>query len=266
MSDRLALIIANSKFDDPKLSRLVAPSHDAKALASGAFSARLAAVGELAQLSQGQNRALAAAARVELERLSQEDENPAVRGAAAGALGTFPTKVAAPPPVKIKKPAPRPDALTITSPIHLELVRVPAGEFLMGSDPAKDKEADADEQSQHRVHVSEFHIGKYPLTNAQYAAFVRAMKRGAPAHWQSGRSFRLPTEAEWEKAARGADGRITSGGTHRSRTSCATLPTMSVTPHRWAGIRPGGIVPMAAPIWPAMCGSGLAVSVDPNLV
>jgi hypothetical protein len=33
MSDRLALIIANSEFDDPKLSRLVTPSHDAEALA-----------------------------------------------------------------------------------------------------------------------------------------------------------------------------------------------------------------------------------------
>jgi formylglycine-generating enzyme len=131
-----------------------------------------------------------------------------------------------------------PDLLTIESPIHLELVRVPAGEFLMGSDPKVDKEASDDEQPQHRLFLPEFHIGKYPVTNEQYAAFVKLTRQAAPQHWTNGKipagkenhpvvyvswqdavafcqwlsdalgkGVRLPTEAEWEKAARGSDGR-----------------------------------------------------------
>jgi serine/threonine-protein kinase len=203
---------------------------------------REGAVSGLERLMRGREGEIAQAAREALERLAG-DENPRVAAAAARALGVgekSPKEEPAPqpPPPVIEEPE-QPDVLTITAPIHLELVRVPAGEFLMGSDPAKDKHASDDEQPQHVVELPEFAIGKYPITNAQYAAFVRATGRGAPEHWEdgeipsgeedhpvvyvswrdamafcewlsreTGKGFVLPSEAEWEKAARGADGRI----------------------------------------------------------
>jgi formylglycine-generating enzyme required for sulfatase activity len=116
--------------------------------------------------------------------------------------------------------------MVITEPVRLEFVLVPAGSFLMGSDKDKDLGANDDELPQHMVHVAEFYIGKYEVTNAQYAAFVQATGRQVPSHWtngaipagkedhpvvnvtwnnavaftawfseQTGRAFRLPTEA-----------------------------------------------------------------------
>lgn len=127
----------------------------------------------------------------------------------------------------------------ITDPIYMELVRVPAGEFLMGSDPAKDPNASDDEKPQHPVSLAEYFIGKYEVTNQQYAGFVEATGRSASDHWESGAiptgkeehpvvnvswddavafadwlssetgaAFRLPSEAEWEKACRGSNGLI----------------------------------------------------------
>jgi formylglycine-generating enzyme required for sulfatase activity len=133
----------------------------------------------------------------------------------------------------------QPDTLLVESPISLELVRIPVGTFTMGTREEEVKYKNHYEYPQHMVNLSEFYIGKYPITNAQYLVFVKSTNYPYPNHWQdgqipigaenhpvvfvtwddatafcdwlskeSGTFFRLPTEAEWEKAARGTDARI----------------------------------------------------------
>ena len=57
----------------------------------------------------------------------------------------------------------------------------------MGSDPAQDKFALEDELPQHYVYLPEYYIGKAPVTNAQYMAFVQATSHRRPLHWVRGK-------------------------------------------------------------------------------
>jgi len=170
---------------------------------------------------------------------------------------------------------------------HTEMafMRIPAGEFLMGSDPKVDSQAYGDEQPQRKVTLDAYWIGKTPVTNAQYAAFIKATGHRAPGHWSGGRLpqgkeqhpvvnvswedaaafctwasevtqriVRLPSEAEWEKAARGADGRIYPWGNRApDKSRCnfnnnerGTTPVGQYSPQ---GDSPYGCVDMAGNVW-----------------
>jgi len=179
----------------------------------------------------------------------------------------------------------------LSQPTLPDLARIPAGDFLMGAADAED-----DERPVHRVTVSEFFIGRFPVTHDEYARFVRttgypapavrslplvtqggreAMFRelAAPYVWNDNepppahgshpvvlvryedaqayctwlgdvleRLVRLPTEAEWEKAARGgAEGLRYPWGNDIDASRCNYLSDGSAKRHR--GTRPTGTYP-----------------------
>jgi len=94
-------------------------------------------------------------------------------------------------PVPIQAPTPSEEAPRRSTPtpkplIEFDWVTIPAGEFLMGSDPVKDSMAQEAEMPQHRVYISEFRIARVPVTNTQYKLFVDATGRRKPHHWGEG--------------------------------------------------------------------------------
>ena len=158
------------------------------------------------------------------------------------------------------------------------MVFIPAGEFVMGSD-----ERLPDEGPEHKVTLDGYWIDYYEVTNAQYKKFIDATLRRSPSHfrnrtypagkgdhpvtevtWYDAEAYcswagkRLPSDQEWEKAARGTDGRMFPWGNEFDINKANT-------PQRWEalkqegdtmpvgsfpnGVSPYGIYDMSGNVW-----------------
>ena len=122
------------------------------------------------------------------------------------------------------------EPLGISNALELEMIRIPAGEFMMGS-PENEQQRFDHESPQHQVKISEFFMGRYPVTQAQWRAVaampqVKIVLKADPScfngdnrpveriHWheavefcqrlskKTGTNYRLPSEAEWEYGCR----------------------------------------------------------------
>lgn len=205
----------------------------------------------------------------------------------------------------------RDDAWFLPEEPLLGFIKIPAGSFMMGSDPERDRASREDEQAPFEVRLSEFYIARYPVTVAQFLAFYQAQaaEEGEPerrrrvldlyeratglyddqlnqpmvlVRWDEAMAYcrwlthelrewphtpatlqkllenegweiTLPTEPQWEKAARGQEGRIYPWGDDFEPTMANTqeidLNKVSAVGAFPGGASPYGALDMSGNVW-----------------
>jgi formylglycine-generating enzyme required for sulfatase activity len=172
------------------------------------------------------------------------------------------------------------------------MILIPAGWFLMGTSEPDSLQMQnqldwrpswfTDEMPQHRVYLDAVYVDETPVTCADYKKFLAdewryqvpvdwdAASRSYPydraehpvvnVSWEDANAYarwagkRLPSEAEWEKAARGMDARRFPWGDKFYPSHCNTVPsnvgaTMPVTRHAPQGNSPFGVIDLAGNVW-----------------
>lgn len=190
--------------------------------------------------------------------------SPRVRPRFPGIVRLIGGLLSSPPPATLPAPL---YAVNLNPTDGAELVYIPAGEFPMGNPGGV---GDDDEYPWHQVYLDAYYIYKNDVTVAQYRAFCAATDRVMPpgwpmfpgdkedncpmtvVTWDDAHAYadwagaQLPTEAQWEKAARGTDERLYPWGNDWDSRNCACHENSVDVHGHGKGTHPVGSFPLGA--------------------